>query len=303
MKPPSAKMVDTHIASFLQYLRVERNASEFTRKSYATDLTRFVAFLNQQDMERIDKTSLRAYLASLAAAGFKPTTINRKLACLRSFFSFLCSREIIALNPAEAIRSLKQDKPLPKVLNFDEIVDALRLPDQTTFVGARDRVILECFYGTGIRLRELVNLDLPDVNLHEGLIRVVGKGRKMRLVPAGKRLSASLRQYLRIRGAFMSNRPGNEEAVFVNKNHVRVTPRQVQYLVRKYLESASGRKASPHVLRHSYATHLLEEGADIMAVKELLGHASLSTTQIYTHLTAERLKMIYNQAHPRAEKT
>ncbi|MFQ5648563.1 MAG: site-specific tyrosine recombinase/integron integrase [bacterium] len=304
MKSLSAKELSVHIDRFLQNLNVVRRASKFTITSYRTDLNQFFEFLNNGEYPEIDRRVLRAYLASLAEAGLKPATVNRKLACLRSFFKYLCAEGVMAANPAELLFFLKQQKQLPKVLRYETILQALNSIDETTFEGRRDRMILDMFYTTGMRLRELVNLNFADIDLYEGVVRVMGKGFKERVIPLGKTLSHHLRSYMKARRDFLLGCVDTDEALFVNQKRKRMTPRQVQTRVQKYLRMASGSSESyPHVLRHSFATHLLDEGADLMAVKELLGHSSLSTTQVYTHVTAERLKKIYHQAHPRAEKS
>jgi integrase/recombinase XerC len=231
----------------------------------------------------------------------KATTINRKLAAFRTFFRYLCLEGVLEMNPAETLLFLKHDKKLPVYLDFETIMRALQIPDVTTFDGLRDRTMLELFYGTGLRLRELIGLDLNDVELAQGFLRIMGKGRKQRIAPFGKEIAGWLGRYMQRRENYLRDTGANTSALFVAKEGQRITPRSVQRIVKHYLTLASGQSdASPHMLRHSFATHLLEEGADLMAVKELLGHASLATTQIYTHLSAERLKKIYDQAHPRA---
>jgi tyrosine recombinase XerC len=295
--------VKGHIDDFLEHLRSEKNASNFTLKAYKTDLNQFVQFLEDTNTGEITKKSLRSFLALLFKGGLKATTVNRKLASLKSFFKFLCIQERLDTNPALNLFFLKTEKKLPFFLNYETIMQALELPDMNTFDGSRDRVILELFYGTGIRLRELVGLNLDDIDFLNGLVKVKGKGSKQRLVPLGKITAKFVKEYLETRKTFLFSLNKSEPAVFINQKGSRLSPRRVQNIVKKYLLLASDKnEASPHILRHSYATHLLEEGADLIAVKELLGHASLSTTQVYTHLTAERLKEVYKQAHPRAEK-
>ncbi|MFQ5707401.1 MAG: site-specific tyrosine recombinase/integron integrase [bacterium] len=300
----TVKTLTVHIDDFLLFLRSEKNASDFTLKSYRTDLKQLAQFHHDSNLETVTKNSLRAFLAMLFKGGLKASTVNRKLACLRSFFKFLSIREICETNPALNLPFLKTERRLPAYLNFQEILQALHLPDADTFDGLRDRVVLELFYGTGIRLRELVNLNLADLDFLNGLLSVVGKGSKQRLVPVGKATCASLQRYLQQREALLRSKSLSNDALILSRKGQRMSPRQVQRKVKKYLRLASEKDGvSPHVLRHSFATHLLEEGADLLAVKELLGHASLSATQVYTHLTVERLKRIYNQAHPRAEKS
>lgn len=295
--------IKAHQNSFLDYLKIERNVSEFTLTSYKTDLDKFFKFYLQKKHEEIDRKSLRAFLASLAVSQFKPATINRKLACLRSFFKFLNLHEIINTNPSETLFFLKKEQKLPIFFTYETIMKAINLPDISQFEGLRDSLIMDMFYSTGMRLRELVNLDVNDFDPYNGLIRVVGKGAKERLIPVGKNLSKVTKMYLNERNDYFLSYNSQEDAFFVSKRFKRMKPWQVQYRVKKYLALACNEQSAyPHKLRHSFATHLLDEGADLMAVKELLGHSSLSTTQVYTHVTPEKLKKIYKQAHPRAEK-
>lgn len=292
-----------YIDSFIRYLKSEKNASEFTLRSYSTDLHQLAQFFEDTDTGEISKNAIRAFLAMLFKGGMKATTVNRKLAAIRSFFKYLSLQEITDTNPTLNLPFLKSPKKLPSYLSYETIFKALDLPDTTTFEGLRDKVILELFYGGGLRLRELVGLNTNDLDFSNDLIKVYGKGARQRLVPLGKTLSKVMRDYLREREVFLRQNGVANHALFLNKKTKRLTPRQVQERVKKYLRLASDNESAyPHILRHSFATHLLEEGADLLAVKELLGHSSLSTTQVYTHLTVDRLKKIYNQAHPRAEK-
>lgn len=298
--------VDTakeYIDKFLTHLRIEKNASDFTLKAYKSDLGQFVQFLEDTNTQKITKKSIRSFLALLFKGGLKSATVNRKLASLKSFFKFLCMRELVDCDPTLNLYFLKTDRRLPSFLEYETIMTALEFPDMNTFDGLRDRVILELFYGTGIRLRELVGLNLGDIDFLNGLVKVEGKGSKQRLVPLGKVTAKYVKKYINQREKFLVSLAKTSEALFLNQRGNRIPPRRVQSIVKKYLLLASDKnEAYPHILRHSFATHLLEEGADLLAVKELLGHSSLSTTQVYTHLTAERLKEVYKQAHPRAEK-
>jgi len=298
---PTASFIDRHLDSFLQFLSVERNASPLTLKAYRTDLSLLSHFLHTLKHPLLDRQSLRAYLAQLAEVGMKPGSINRKLACFRSFFKYAVSRQLIEKNPAENAFFLKAERKLPDVFSYESIMTALSLPDTATFDGLQSRVILDLFYCTGLRRAELAALDTDDVDLLAANVRVCGKGGKQRIVPIGKEVSRTLQEFLPERQALLSSLNVKNRALFLTKNGRRISSAQVYYRVRKFLRMATGRdNASPHMLRHSFATHMLEEGADLLAVKELLGHESLSTTQVYTHLTTERLKKIYAQAHPRA---
>ncbi len=288
---------------FLRYLRLEKNASEFTLRSYEIDLKKFFEFVEERGRHGIDRRTLREYLAGLSAQGLKVSTINRKLASLRSFLKFLNARGFVSINPAASLSFLKQEKLLPQVLSYDIILKALSLPDATTFSGVRDRFLIDLFYSTGLRLRELTGLNIGDLDLGRQAVRVLGKGAKERILPLGPNLVRGLVTYLDARQALLRDLNIASTCLFLSRKGGRLTPKQVQLRIRKYLIAASDKEtAYPHMLRHSFATHLLNEGADLVAVKEMLGHSSLSTTQIYTHLTAERLKKVYDRAHPRADK-
>ncbi len=283
--------------------------SPFTIDAYRIDLRQFVDFLEISypelqsgcEFEKLTKEHIRSFLAYLSREGLSRKTIGRKLAAIRSLFKFLMRTGVIKKNPAKTIRTPKAEKKLPSFLSIQEAFDLLELPDKSTPKGIRDRAILEIFYGTGIRLRELINIEMNDVDFHENLIRVVGKGNKERLVPMGKMVIESLRNYLKIRSHFLPKNGDQKTALFLSTHGKQISPRTVQARVHHYLQKISDISSlSPHLLRHTFATHMLEAGADLEAVKELLGHASLSTTQIYTHVTMEKLKKIYDQAHPRA---
>ena len=299
----SVNEVQPQTELFLRYLRVEKNASRFTLRSYQIDLKQFFAYLNELEADCIDRKAIRDFLALLAHRGLQPTTMNRKLASLRSFFKFLNARGLVASNPAESLSFLKQSKRLPQILSYKIIMQAMRLTDTATFNGVRDRFLIDLFYSTGVRLRELTRLDVGDLDLPQGTLRVLGKGNKERILPIGPSLAAHMKRYFAHRKSLLATLNIDTPALFVSDGGRRLTPRQVQIRIKKYLLLASDNEtAYPHMLRHSFATHLLDEGADLIAVKELLGHASLSSTQIYTHLTVDRLKQIYARAHPRAEK-
>jgi len=298
-----AKTLQFHSTNFLRHLRVEKNASKFTLSAYQLDLEQLLQFTEKYDLQEITRKSLRSFLASLSEKGLKAASINRKLTSIRSFYKYLCSQEVLDSNPAATLLYLKKEKKLPSYFRYEVILKALGLPDTSTFEGLRDRVILEIFYSTGIRLRELVGIDLEDVDLTDDVLRVTGKGSKERVVPLGKSITKIIKKYIEARTHFTRSLVFSTEAFFLNKKGKRISPGQVQYRVKKYLLAASDKQeAYPHMLRHSFATHLLDEGADLISVKELLGHSSLSSTQVYTHLTTERLKKIYKQAHPRAQK-
>ncbi len=304
MKLPTVSFIESHCDSFLQHLRVERNASPLTIKSYRTDLSLLVQYLKANNHKQLDRLTLRSYLSFLMNSGLTASSVNRKLACFRSFFKFTSARELLDLNPAESAFFLKAESKLPHFFSYESIMSAISLADTTTFDGLQSGVILDMFYCTGLRRNELVNLNIDDVDLYNGTIRVLGKGTKQRVVPLGKKFNAILKNFLDERMRVVAVVKGrSQKALFLNPKGGRLTSSQVYYRVKKLLKLVSDNShAYPHMLRHSFATHLLEEGADLLAVKELLGHESLSTTQVYTHLTAERLKQVYDRAHPRAEK-
>jgi len=287
---------------YLQYLRVQRNLSENTLKAYQRDLAAFSAFVGQYWQKRlteVDRHLIRDYLAALHRKGCKTASIAQHLAALRSFYGFLKRFGHIEADPTQAVRIPKQGKHLPQVLSVDETDLLLSSIDVTTPLGMRDRAIFELLYATGIRLSELVGLDVDRVDLEMGYVRVYGKGRKERIVPIGEYAAEALRVYL------AHARPQlckpDQTALFVNHQGCRLSQRGVQYLLDKHIhQCAIAKQISPHSLRHSFATHLLDAGADLRVVQELLGHVSLSTTQIYTRISQSKLKSVYNRAHPRA---
>ncbi|MFQ5641065.1 MAG: tyrosine recombinase XerC [bacterium] len=301
MKLLTVRLLEHYIDIFIQHLQLERNASPFTLQAYKTDLNQFLQFLEESDFESINKNSLRSFLALLSKGGMKASTINRKLACFRAFFKYLCLQEVIETDPSQTLFFLKKEKRLPAIFTYRSIQQASKRIDKSHFEGVCAWALIEFLYSTGVRLRELVDLNLQDVDFAEEVIKVTGKGSKQRLVPLGRQIRTVLKEYLKARAERLLACSRSTNAFFVTIKGVRISPRKVQMIVKKYLLAASeNQQAYPHMLRHSFATHLLDEGAGLLAVKEMLGHSSLSTTQIYTHLTAERLKKVYKQAHPRA---
>lgn len=303
-------LMQEQITPFLQHLRRERNYSPHTIASYEDDLRQFSEFLTRHFSEMtfssalIDRLTIRAFLNDLMEQEFSRRSIARKLACLKTFFRHLTKTNVVQTNPASNIQAPRLTKSLPTVLAENVIDDLLSQPDLAEPEGVRDRAILETFYGTGIRLSELINLQWRDINFHDGTIKVTGKGSKQRIVPLGRKASDALHQYASIRQKVVDP-PYHDETdglnVFITKRGKPLSPKGVNVLMNRYIGKVSEiKKKSPHVLRHSFATHLLDRGADLRAVKELLGHESLSTTQIYTHVSVERLKKIYAQAHPKA---
>jgi len=287
-----------YIDKFINYLKIERDVSGHTITNYKIDLKVFLLFLGEAGIDSVDHLALRRFLAELRGKNYAKRTIARKLASLRSFFKFLYREGHIKSNPITAISSPKLDKKLPKFLDVGKVTKLILSPDVKTPSGLRDRAILETLYSCGIRVSELVGLDMEDVDFISGVIKVLGKGRKERMVPIGDMAISSIRKYTEGR---RDESAKGRRAVFLNSRGGRLTDRSVRRVVDKHIHACSaGEKISPHSLRHSFATHLLDRGADLRSVQELLGHMNLSTTQIYTHVTMERLKNVYDKAHPRA---
>jgi len=302
------------IERFLEYLRVERNASAHTLRSYSADLEQFRNFLLSSELhvdkkngdvavEKIDHLAIRAYLSHLYR-NLKKSSLARKLAAQRSFFKYLVEEGRLAQSPAEIVATPKQEKPLPDFLPVDEVFSLMETPDQSTIWGARDRAILETLYSCGIRVSELVGLTDGDIDFTLGILKVFGKGRKERIVPIGEKALAAMREYLPQRDRIIARLPssGSKAPIFINCRGGRLTSRSVARILQKHiLKCGLLRKVSPHALRHSFATHLLDAGADLRAIQELLGHVSLSTTQRYTHVSVDKLMEVYDRAHPRAK--
>ncbi len=295
------------ISEYLSYLENERNYSQHTIVSYANDLAQYYSFLKEQFPELIQKHNdtdtgvIRAFLGLQLDSGLAKKSVIRKLSTLRSFYKFLVRKKVVRNNPALNIVTPKAEKKLPQFIDKDSMLKILSLPDSTTFKGVRDSAILELFYGSGIRRAELLGLTLSDFDERNQTIKVTGKGNKQRIIPFTQNAKQSIQRYLKFRKEIVSFTGSKENILFISDKGIRLTPSKINTLVAKYLSGNTElQKKSPHVLRHSFATHLLDNGADILAVKELLGHESLSTTQIYTHVTVERLKKIYQQAHPKA---
>jgi integrase/recombinase XerC len=315
----------SQLRDFLEYLRLNRNASAHTSAAYESDLTQFLAFAAQMrgtpvaalEPSHLDLGAIRAFMADLYRQGHARTSVSRKLSALRAFSRYLRREGWIENDPAALAIGPKREQKIPAHLSIDEMSRLLDMPDVATALGRRDRAILELFYASGLRLSELVGLDLEEVNLHARMVRVMGKGAKERLVPFNNTTEASIRAWLADRASLRTasqratptaelRRPRGRaaEPLFVNFRGARLTGRSVQRLVARYVAACSTRFGiSPHALRHSFATHLLERGADLRAIQELLGHVQLSTTQRYTHVNAAQLLDVYRKAHPRAKRT
>lgn len=317
--------------AFLEYLISERHFSKYTARCYGVDLRQFLEWtLDSQEIipvqsienkifEKFKKESctvnisntateyillastdvIRDYLTKLTEFNYSPATMARKIASLRSFYRWAEKRRFSTHNPMIMIRTPRQNRKLPKAISVEDVERILAAPDDTTLLGSRDQAMLETMYSTGIRVSELVGLDIKDANLEDAVLRVRGKGKRERLVPLGSHAINSLKKYMNMLTKTLNNEPN--QPLFVNKHFERISTRSVRRKVTKYLEQLglSG-EISPHTLRHSFATHLLDNGADLRSVQELLGHRSLSTTQVYTHLTSARMRAAYDNSHPRA---
>lgn len=295
------------ISEYLSYLENERNYSQHTVISYANDLAQYYSFLKEEFPELIERHNdtdtnvIRAFLGLLLDSGLSKKSVVRKLSTLRSFYKFLVRKKIVQNNPALNIVTPKVEKKLPQFIDKESMEKILLLPDGTTFIGARDSAILELFYGSGIRRAELLELTPADIDERNQTIKVTGKGNKQRIIPFTQSAKHSIQRYYKFRNEIVAENNLKEKYLFLSEEGIGLTPSKINTLVGKYLSGITEiQKKSPHVLRHSFATHLLDNGADILVVKELLGHESLSTTQLYTHITVERLKKVYQQAHPKA---
>jgi integrase/recombinase XerD len=291
------------IAEFINYLSVERGLAVNTLESYGRDLRQYAAYLAATDagsFERATRAIVVGYLLHMQRQGKATATIARRLAALKAFYQYLVQERRMAEDPTANLESPKLERRLPRVLTVAEVEEILRQPDGSTPSGLRDRAMLELLYATGIRVSELTSLNMGDVNLGQGYLRCLGKGGKERMVPIGSAAVDSVREYLE-RGRGRLVRDARERALFVNHHGRRLTRQGFWKIVKKYAEQAKiDKEITPHTLRHSFATHLLENGADLRSVQEMLGHADISTTQIYTHLTKGRLREVYLKAHPRA---
>jgi integrase/recombinase XerC len=297
----------SEIAQFLRFLDVERNASDLTIKSYREDLVDMADFLSNEGTKKVvprDVTpvELRGYVAALHDAGYARTSIARKLASLRSFYKFAIRQGMAETNPAQPLRNPRGQRKLPHFLTSDEIETLLNAPDTQKEMGQRDRAILEVMYSAGLRVSEIVGMNDRDIDYEEGVVRIRGKGRKERFGAIGKFADQALKDYFRVRTR-ADHGTSKELPTFTNKFGKRLTTRSVARMLEKYINQCGlDTRTTPHTLRHSFATHLLDRGADIRSVQEMLGHKSLGTTQIYTHVSTSSIKQAYLKAHPRAKK-
>jgi integrase/recombinase XerC len=307
-RTPHSSPLAIAVGRFLQYLRAERNASDLTIKSYREDLQALSEHLTVAHAGRcpppgeITTLDLRGYVSGLHTAGYAKTTVARRLASLRSFFRFGAREGWAKSNPAKPLRNPRKQRALPHFLSSEELDRLLAAPAKDDSLGLRDRAILETLYSAGLRVSELAGINQADLDMATGVLTVRGKGRKERLAPIGSFAHKALTRWLAVRRVSAAEPQGPLSPVFVNKFGRRLTTRSVGRMLEKYLQQTGlDQRTTPHTLRHSFATHLLDGGADIRSVQELLGHKSLTTTQIYTHVSTARLKAVYEQAHPRAK--
>jgi integrase/recombinase XerC len=294
-----------YISQFITYLKVERNYSQHTSDGYRRDLSDFATFLADDDgllpaVEEIDHLTIRSYLANLQERQLARSTVIRRLSSIRSFFKYLCRRGYLVADPTYTLSSPKAKRKLPEFLEISEVDALISAPDLSNIVGLRDRAILELLYTTGMRVSELLALDTPDIDRTNAIVKVRGKGKKERIIPIGGLAITALNDYLEKRNELAKDNP--TQAVFLSERGNRIPDaKSIRRRIDKYAQIAGiKKKISPHTLRHTFATHLLNAGADLRSVQELLGHTNLATTQIYTHVTADRLKKVYEKAHPRA---
>ena len=303
-------MLNDHLEQFFQHLKYERNLSPHTLRNYASDLEQFKLHLfgveKRADMPvaDIDRLTIREWMAGLHA-DHKKTSVARKLASLRTFFQFLIREGKLESNPAKMVATPKIERTLPNHLSMEAAVRFIETPDVETDLGRRDRAILEFLYATGIRVGELTNINIADVDFRERMVRVTGKRKKQRIVPFGEPAAQAVLLYMEAtRGTFLNNCPAamrDPQALFLNYQGTRITTRSVGRMIDKYIKlCADIHDISPHSLRHTFATHLLDSGADLRDIQELLGHARLSTTQIYTQVSMEKMIEVYDKAHPKA---
>ncbi len=305
--------MENNIRDFAVYLEIERNLSRHTQKGYLADIRQFYAYLEANDKRTgqagaasgaIDQIIVRGFMRSLYLGKLKKVTMARKLASLRAFFKYLLREGRIKVNPADLVQTPTPEKHIPSLLSVDEILAVLNVPSTEELSSLREKAIMELFYSAGIRLSELAGLNMEDINFPQGLIKIRGKGRKERIIPVGGPALAAIQKYLPKRAELLG-KCGNRDVdspVFINCRGRRLTARSVARAVdRLVAESAINRKISPHALRHSFATHMMDAGADLRSIQELLGHESLSTTQKYTAVSIGRLMEVYDQAHPRAK--
>lgn len=294
-------LISDYQKEYLNFLAFERGLSALTRESYARDLQQLDELSKREALDAIKVTHVRRFIAAMHSSGLSSKTIARRLSAWRSFYDYLINRHQFTSNPITGLRAPKSAKTLPQALSMEQ---AIKLVDVSgdDILSVRDHAILELFYSSGLRLSELVGLDIGAIDEKDGQVTVTGKGNKTRIVPVGDHAMAAMNKWLAIRMTILINNP-NEQAVFITQQGNRITPRAVQYRVKEWsVKQGLDSSVHPHLLRHSFATHVLQSSGDLRAVQEMLGHASISTTQIYTHLDFQHLAKVYDEAHPRARK-
>ncbi|MDX2043883.1 MAG: tyrosine recombinase XerC [Acidobacteriota bacterium] len=302
-----------HLDDFMKHLKYERNSSPHTLRNYESDLIQFYDYVAPPDekghrrsvnVRDIDHLTIREYMARLYELKKKKSSIHRKVASLRTFFNFLCREGVMEMNPAKLVATPRVERTLPNHLTIEQMIRFIETPDLETLLGKRDRAMLELLYASGLRVSELVGLNITDIDFTNQTVRVKGKGRKERIVPFGQHALKALQDYLMVRGELLIEADEDQRdpaAMFFNYQGTRINPRSVGRMVDKYVKMcADVHHISPHSLRHSFATHLLDAGADLRAIQEMLGHVRLSTTQKYTHVSTDKLMEVYDKAHPKA---
>ncbi len=296
--------MDRIVQTFIHYLSAERGLAKNTLISYQMDLNQYLAYLKSQGIKRLQETNkdhVVGFLLHLQKNGKAPATISRRLAALKTFYRFMHNENIVSSDPTVNLESPRLSQRLPQVLTFEEVEILLSQPQIAEPAGLRDKAMLELLYATGIRVTELVSLNIGDVNLEMGFVRCLGKGSKERIVPLGSVAGQAVKEYLERGRVKLVKGTKEERALFVNQHGRRLTRQGFWKIIKKYARQGKiAKPITPHTLRHSFATHLLENGADLRSVQEMLGHADITTTQIYTHLTKSRIKEVYSQTHPRA---
>lgn len=294
------------IDGFLRYLKIERNASELTLKSYSEDFNSLLDYFHDRvgsvpEPQDVHTAMLRGYVAYLHECDYAKTTMARRLASLRSFFRYCQREQLVTTNPAKALRTPRTGRKLPHFLTTEQILKLLEAPPANENEGIRDRAILETMYSAGLRVAELVGLDVDSWDRDANILRVLGKGKKERIAPVGRHAAKALDRWLEVREPSLDAPDDDKNALFLNRFGERLTTRSIGRMLEKYLKlTGLDRHTTPHTLRHTFATHLLDGGADLRSVQEMLGHKSLTTTQIYTHVSTRRLKDTYEKAHPHA---
>jgi len=300
------------IEKYLSYLHIERNSSRHTITSYRNDLLQLLGFVAEEQgtdpksvqLQSVDRLTIRLWMGELSENGITRNSIARKVAAVRSFFKYCYKRGHVQKNPAHLLIVPKKETRLPVTVALDDIKKMMELADEDTPEIQQERAILELFYSSGIRLSELVNLNVNDVDIRQSQVTVLGKGNKQRVIPIGKKALDAYKNHLKTRPELLTGSSKNDDkkALFIAAKGGRIYPRKVQRIIEKYLSKTSEvTQKSPHTLRHSFATHMMDAGADIRMIKEFLGHSDLNSTQIYTHTSMERLQKVYSKAHPRAE--